>query len=105
MSGHTDLIETVLTVRADGKVESLATDAIDLTKLGHVTMERWSNIEWVEELQIWEARVVATNELIAASRDRDLCIKVERAVYNQRVLNGITDENVGQTERLQWPPR
>ena len=58
------------TLRPDGSVVGLYTDAIDLRVLGHVRAERASAVEWNEAAQAWLARIVAPGEVLGPFRRR-----------------------------------
>jgi len=50
-------------------------------------MKRWSNVEWNESKQRWEARRIEDGILIATHKSRDACIEAERNCYNQLNTN------------------
>jgi hypothetical protein len=73
------------TLRPDGTVIGLYTDAIDLRGLGHVRAERASAVEWDEAAQAWRARIFATGELLGPFRSRDEAVHGERRVLAARL--------------------
>lgn len=74
--------ETTMVIAPDGTIRALAIDELGLAALGHVSMQRWSNVEWNEAKQVWEARLVEGNRLIAQDKSRDTCIRLEREYWN-----------------------
>jgi hypothetical protein len=66
------------TLRPDGTVVGLYTDAIDLRVLGHVRAERASAVEWEEPAQAWRAKIFATGEVLGPFRLRDEAVDAER---------------------------
>ncbi len=66
--------------RADGTVEALYTEAIDLSKLGRLSVQRASTIEYDEKGQRWV--VVVGAEEIFADPSRQKCLEVEHEYFN-----------------------
>jgi hypothetical protein len=73
------------TLRPDGTVIGLYTDAIDLRALGRIRAERASTVEWDETAQAWRARILATGELLGPFRLRDEAVDAERRVLAARL--------------------
>jgi hypothetical protein len=65
----------------DGSAEGLYSDEVPLFLLGLVKIERYSNVEFNNETQEWEARLESDNTLIAAGKNRADCIAQEEAYY------------------------
>jgi hypothetical protein len=72
------------TLRPDGTVIGLYTDAIDLRALGHVRAKRASAVQWDEAAQAWRARILATGEVLGPFRRRDEAVDAERRVLAAR---------------------
>ncbi|MGH7307393.1 MAG: hypothetical protein ACREK6_01730 [Candidatus Rokuibacteriota bacterium] len=68
------------TLRPDGTVVGLYTDAIDLRALGHIRAERASAVEWDEVAQAWRARILATGEVLGPFQRREEAVDAERRV-------------------------
>lgn len=78
---------TKITLNFSGsQIEGLYHDEILKLNLGTVKMKRWSNVEWNESTQKWEARTLK-GMLIATNKSRDACIEAERDRYNQLNTN------------------
>ena len=79
---------TKITLNFSGsQIEGLYHDEILKLNLGTVKKKRWSNVEWNESKQRWEARRIEDGILIATHKSRDACIEAERNCYNQLNTN------------------
>lgn len=70
----------------DGIAHGLYTEAIDLTKLGRLTVKRASRVEFNEQFQCWQVRTVR-GRLIFSAPTRQQCLDWEQQHFT--VGNGI----------------
>jgi hypothetical protein len=63
---------------SDGHAHCLYDEAIDLHALGHLQMRRASHIEFNEETQQWEVRLVGGEGAVFAAASRHECLAWER---------------------------
>jgi len=73
------------TLRPDGTVVCLYTDAIDLRALGHVHAERASAVEWDDAAQAWRARIFGIGAVLGPFRLRDEAVDAERRALAARL--------------------
>jgi hypothetical protein len=73
-----------IVVGEDGVCRSLWTDLIDLTEIGTCHVERASNVEFNNETQMWEARLL-DGTLIGQDRSRSGAIQQEIDYLNERL--------------------
>jgi len=73
-----------LIVNLDGTASCLWDEAIDLTKLGKVTVRRASRIEWDAQMQQWWVRRETDGQCVFRSTSRNECLRWERE--NEGVL-------------------
>ena len=72
----------VLTIDASGIVTGLYTEAIPLSALGSLQVERLTTIEFNDATQLWEVRDRA-EALLFADASRDRCLQWEHERFNQ----------------------
>lgn len=72
------------TLRPDGTIFGLYTDAIDLRALGHVHVERASAVEWDKAAQAWRALIFGTGAVLGPFRRRDEAVDAERRALAAR---------------------
>ena len=72
----------VLTVAPGGVVTGLYTEAIPLTELGTLHVERLTNIEFNDQSQHWEVRDRQGQRLFA-DPSRAVCLRWEHQHFNQ----------------------
>ena len=70
--------------KPDGTVECLYTDAIDLTLLGKLTVQRASTIEYNNDWQEWVTTILATGEKFT-HKSRAKALEFERWLLESRI--------------------
>ena len=75
-----------LSIDESGDIETLWTDALPLAELGAMTMTRASNIEFNEELQMWEVFIAGSRVAYYANKSRQACLDWEIEYFNRRIL-------------------
>jgi hypothetical protein len=73
---------TVVTFTPDGLGHGLYTEAVELTAIGRLTIERASSIEFNPTTQQWEVRK-PSGALLYAHASRSNCLDWEQAHFNQ----------------------
>ena len=71
-----------LMFRPDGTVGGLYTEAIDLTTLGTLRVERASQIEFDDRLQAW--RVTVEGKVLFRAPTRKKCLEWERQYFESK---------------------
>ena len=90
-------MNATLVFNRDCRVRGLYTEAIELSSLGRLTMERASSIEFNETIQQWEVRDPA-GILLHSNFSRQACLDWEQQHFNERNDDGILDCNAAGTD-------
>lgn len=75
--------ETVIRFDPDGTGHCLYTEAVDLSSLGRLQMERATTIEFDEQAQKWQVRDLDGSDLFN-SPSRGTCLNWERDYFNRK---------------------
>ena len=76
-----------VTVTADGVIQLLHTDELDLGSLGRLNVRRASHVEFDNAAQVWVART-PTGELLGEFRTRREALDYKVQVLNERISAG-----------------
>ena len=77
------MTESVLTFHQNGIVTGLYTEAIPLTELGYLTVERASSIEFNGTSQKWEVKSL-DNKTLFSHHSRQTCLEWGHQQFNER---------------------
>lgn len=79
-----------LFIKPNGNIECLYSEEIDLSELGTLTVQRASHVEFNNEKQLWEVRLVNSG-VLGYFKTRREALDFEIEVLNKRIQNDTID--------------